>query len=515
MENFTSNKNEKVQNQLITKSCYVTGTRCSKALFFQKKSPELCKIESLQDRKAKREGAEVGAFARLQFPGGMLIETLDTDQALNETRRAIDSGTLTLFEAAFMAEDVLIRADILTRTSIDSAWQLYEVKATTYQSVDASSKSDYSRDLAIQTWVLQECGIEFAGIFLMHLNHECSFPKMDNLFKVIDFTQEIGPLLENISIDIQSLQKVLLSDQHPNVGIGQHCEKPRECQFNAMCWKDIPTYSVFNIPRALNKWKLLEENRFSVAQLIDADFNSEKQKRALRCYQTNQPFYDLKAAHALLETWIYPISYFDLEAVSYPIPRYNNSRPYQDLPFQFSCHRQRSPAGELEHYEFLFDSDTDPREAFIIEMLKVLPSTGSIVVYHQTYEITKLKELAKDFPQYAASINSLLPRIVDLKKVIEESVYHPEFLGSYSIKKVAPVLLGQDMSYDHLAVGDGMEAVCRYQEFIQLAYNDPLRANIRKDLVEYCRQDTLLMVRLHKWFSTSIQDLPVTLKVTL
>ena len=258
----------------------------------------------------------------------------------------------------------------------------------------------------------------------------------------------------------------------------------------------------------------MRRDRFSAAQLVDADFKSEKQKRALRCYQTNQPFYDLPAARALLETWTYPISYFDLEAVSYPIPRYNNSRPYQDLPFQFSCHIQRSPDAELEHHEFLFDADTDPREAFINEMLKVLPSSGSIVVYHQTYEITKLKELAKDFPQYAASINSLLPRIVDLKKVIEESVYHPEFLGSYSIKKVAPALLGQDVSYDNLAVSDGLEAVCKYQEFIQLAYNDPLRANIRKDLVEYCRQDTLLMLQLHKWFSISTPNLPVPLKLT-
>ncbi len=355
--------------------------------------------------------------------------------------------------------------------------------------------------MRIQTWVLQESGIGLAGIFLMHLHHECSFPEMENLFKVIDYTQEIGPLLENISIDIQSLQKVLLSDQLPNVGIGQHCEKPRECQFNNICWKDIPTYSVFNIPRALNKWKLLEEDRFSAAQLVDTDFNSEKQKRALRCYQTNQPFYDLQAARALLETWAYPISYFDLEAVSYPIPRYNNSRPYQDLPFQFSCHIQRSPDAELEHYEFLFDADADPREAFINEMLKTLPAEGSIVVYHQTYEISKLTELAKDFPQYEALIKSLLPRIVDLKKVIEASVYHPEFLGSYSIKKVAPVLLGQNVSYDHLAVGDGMEAVCRYQELIKLAHHALNYIEIRKNLLDYCRQDTLLMVRLHAWLS--------------
>ncbi len=400
----------------------------------------------------KREGAEVGSYARRQFPGGVLIDTLDIDQALNETRQEIDQGALALFEAAFMAQGVLIRTDILTRTSINSPWQLYEVKATTYRSIDTSSKNDHSRDLAIQVWVLQQCGIDLSGVFLMHLNHECTFPDLDKLFNSIDYTKEIAPLLEHIDTEVLSLQGVLLSEQHPNVGIGQHCEKPRECPFNAICWKDIPTYSVFNIPRALNKWKLHEENRYSVDQLIEADFNSDKQRRALRCYQTNQPFYDLQAAHALLETWTYPISYFDLEAVSYPIPRYNKSRPYQDLPFQFSCHIQRFPEGEVEHHEFLFDQDADPRQLFINEMLKTLPAEGSIVVYHQTYEIFKLKELAKDFPEYATSINSLLPRIVDLKKVIEASVYHPEFLGSYSIKKVAQVLLGQNVSYDYLAV---------------------------------------------------------------
>lgn len=446
MMHLVTNENEEIKNHLLTKSCYVTGKRCPKALFLQKKTPELSKMESAQDRKAKKEGAEVGAFARLQFTGGLLIDTLDTNQAVDLTRQAIQNGALTLYEAAFMAQGVLIRIDILTRSSINSPWHLYEVKATTYRSVDASSKKEFSRDLAIQTWVLQQCKIDLNGIFLMHLNHECIFPEMHNLFKVIDYTPEVRPLLENINDDIQSLQKVLLSEQHPIIGIGQHCEKPRECQFSTVCRKDLPTYSVFNIPRALNKWKLLEENRFSVAQLVDADFNSEKQKRALRCYQTNQPFYDLQKAHAILDTWTYPLSYFDLEAVSYPIPRYNNSRPYQDLPFQFSCHIQRSPESELEHHEFLFDADADPREAFINEMLKVLPSSGSIVVYHQTYEMTKLKELSNDFQEHAESINSLLPRIVDLKKVIEESVYHPEFLGSYSIKRVAPVLLGQNVS---------------------------------------------------------------------
>jgi hypothetical protein len=122
MERFTSNKIDRIDKPLLTKSCYVTGTRCSKALFLQKKSLHLSKVESLQDRKIKREGVEVGAYARLQFLGGVLIDTLGIDQALNKTRQAINHGALALFEAAFMAQGVLIRTDILTRTSIRSPW---------------------------------------------------------------------------------------------------------------------------------------------------------------------------------------------------------------------------------------------------------------------------------------------------------------------------------------------------------------------------------------------------------
>lgn len=144
----------------------------------------------------------------------------------------------------------------------------------------------------------------------------------------------------------------------------------------------------------------------------------------------------------MLQHWEYPLSYFDIEAIAYPIPHYPNSRPYQNLPFQFSCHIQSDAYSELEHYEFLHDENNDPRLAFIQKMLEVILQSGSIVVYHQTYEISRFKELARGFHEYAQAINDLIPRVVDLKKVIMDTVYYPAFLDSFSIKKVAPVLLG-------------------------------------------------------------------------
>lgn len=119
-------------------------------------------------------------------------------------------------------------------------------------------------------------------------------------------------------------------------------------------------------------------------------------------------------------------------------------------------------------------------------------------MYHQTYEISRFKELSRDFPEYAQSIDALILRIVDLEKVIKDNVYYPEFMGSFSIKKVAPALLGRQASYQHLEVRDGIEAMIAYQKMLNLNPSDPSIEKIRNDLLEYCKQDTLLMVHLHQ-----------------
>lgn len=330
----------------------------------------------------------------------------------------------------------------------------------------------------------------------MHLNSECVYPSLKSLFIEKDFWPEIVPLLPEMPTEIEKLKRLLQNQVIPNVSIGPHCEQSQGCSFKDTCWKHIPKPSVFDIPNCRQRWKHFEDGRIAAFQLSESDFQSSTHLRVLKCYQEDKPFFDNQMAQELLEKWEYPLSYFDIEAIAYPIPRYINSRPYQNLPFQFSCHIQQNENSKLEHYEFLHDENNDPRLAFIQKMLEVLPQSGSIIVYHQTYEISRFKELARDFPAHAKSINDLIPRVVDLKKVIMETIYHPAFLGSFSIKKVAPVLLGDQASYHLLEVGDGIEAMCNYQEMINLNTNDTKKEEIKEGLLKYCKQDTLLMVHL-------------------
>lgn len=484
---------------MLTKTHFVLGKRCQKALHFNVFSPELANQSSNLELKLRREGTEVGKYARSLYPDGVLIDSQDVEVALKETQKNIHEGALTLFEAAFRFDNVVIRSDILTRQSVNDSWKLYEVKATTYKSNDEARKEDFRQDIAIQVWILQRSGITLDGAYLMHLNSESIYPNLESLFIAKDYWPEITPLLTDIPTELDKLKKLLQTRALPNVPLGPHCEHSEGCSFKDTCWNHIPKPSVFDIPNCRQRWKHFEDGRIAAHQLSESDFQSSTHLRVLKCYQENQPFFDKQLACEMLQHWEYPLSYFDIEAIAYPLPRYPSSRPYQNLPFQFSCHIQRDENSELEHYEFLHDENNDPRLAFIQKMLGVIPQSGSVVVYHQTYEISRFKELAKDFPEYAQDINDLIPRVVDLKKVIMDTVYYPAFLGSFSIKKVAPILLGNQASYHHLEVDDGIEAMLAYQEMLNLSAHDLKKEKLFEDLLEYCKQDTLLMVHLHQW----------------
>ena len=391
----------------LTKSHFVLGQRCHKALHFNIFSPELANQSSKLELKLRMEGIEVGKYARSLYPNGVLIDSKDIEIALEKTQENISEGALTLFEAAFQFDDVVIRTDILTRKSVNDPWKLYEVKATTYKSNDEARKEDFRQDIAIQVWVLQQSGITLDGVYLMHLNSECIYPNLESLFIAKDYWPEIIPLLAEIPKELKMLKKVLQNQAIPNVSLGPHCEQSQGCSFKDTCWNHIPKPSVFDIPNCRQRWNHFEDGRIAAHQLSESDFQSSTHHRVLKCYQDDEPFFDKQMAHEMLQKWNYPLSHFDIEAIAYPIPRYPNSRPYQNLPFQFSCHIQRNENSELEHYEFLHDENNDPRLAFIQKVLEVIPQSCSIVVYHQTYEISRFKELARDFPQYTQAINNV------------------------------------------------------------------------------------------------------------
>ncbi|MCB0406001.1 MAG: Dna2/Cas4 domain-containing protein, partial [Bdellovibrionales bacterium] len=238
----------------LSKSRYCLGERCPKALYLQTHEPELAAPLSEGALRTMEEGTLVGAEARKYFPSGVLIEAdfREPEQALLETQRALERGASVLFEAAFVYKGTFVRVDILEKNG--HAWDLIEVKSST------QVKDEHVSDLAIQHFVLEGNAMRVQRTWLMHLNRECRYPRLQELFVKSDCTDRVKKRENSVGKNIEALTKMLGENMPPAVEIGPYCDSPRPCVFKAACWAHLPAHSVFELHGtwASTKFKLYE-----------------------------------------------------------------------------------------------------------------------------------------------------------------------------------------------------------------------------------------------------------------
>jgi len=447
----------------------------------------------------------VGDLAKGLFPGGVEIpfDADDFDGMIAQTREWIDRGVEVIYEATFKERGIFAMVDILVRNG--ERWDLYEVKAS------AHLKNHYHDDAAIQWYALSEA-LELGRAYLVHINnrYERNGPlRLRRLFRIEDITDEVLSRQETIPHRLQEIESMLHGDE-PSIAIGPHCFEPHACDFRSYCWRDVPAEnSVFELSYANGKqWQLFAKGIDTIDNIPDDYPLGANASLQVAHHKTGEIKIDKAKIRKFLERIEYPINFFDFETFQEAIPRFDKERPYEQVPFQYSLHILYED-GHLEHREFLADENEDPREPLIRRMLEDLTPTGSIVAYNQSFEITQIKNLARHFPRYETELLSLIDRFVDLAYPFQKKLYyHPGFKGGYSIKVVLPTLFPHDEELDYAKLGsvqnggDAMETFAK----LHLLRDKTLREAIRKDLLAYCRLDTLAMVRIWQKLQMSVDS---------
>lgn len=484
----------------LSKSRVTKGLQCAKALYLSIHRPELAEPGDAGRQAIFDQGNRVGIEAQKRYPGGVLIDfpPKELSKALAETKKQIAAGTRVLFEATFVHSGVLVRVDILHRKDLDAPWQIEEVKST------ARVKDQHLQDTAVQAWVLKGVGLQVDQVSIVHLNSECVYPHLDELFVAVDVTTQVIEIEKTVPALISDLQKTLRKPKPPRIDIGPQCDSPYECEFKGHCWaeKKIPDFSVFDVPglTADRKWALYQEGKVELAQLSKLEEGlGPKQKRMIEVTLSGQRQVDAEAIQKELSQWRYPLHFLDFETTAPAIPRFDGSHPFENVPFQFSCHIQMNAGGPLLHSEYLHDSSSDPRRGLLKALLASIGPSGSVVAYYQSFERRCLLDLAKRFPEHADALTAIAERLVDPLPIFRASVYDREFRGSFSMKSVAPAILGQEMSYEGMAVGNGVEAQAAFDELISDSTPKNRKEELRGAMLEYCRKDTLAMVHLVEW----------------
>lgn len=484
----------------LSKSKLMRGYQCRKALWLTVHRPELEPPITPEQRALFDQGNAIGARAHRDFPDGVLVNApiFKADLAAKETRALLDAGHDTLFEATFLHQGIVVRVDILHRRG--DGWVIIEVKSST------RVKAEHLLDAATQWEACKSAGLDVVAAEIMYVNRDSVAPDLDGYFKRRDVTKLVEILLPPLRDRITEVKRLLERPEPPDTPIGPHCVEPYDCPFKSLCWRDLPKPSVFDLPGLWEeRWKLLDEGHvyplaptFPALEGVDA--------RRLDALRSGKRWVDAAAVREAVQAWGWPRYYLDFETVGSALPVFPGTRPYEQVPFQFSLLIQDAPGATLREVAYLHDDARDPRPGLVKALAPSLGTSGPIVAYNMKFEGKCLEGLATCFPEYAETFRAAVARLVDPLPLLRSAVYDPKFGSSFSIKSVAPALLGS-RSYDQLSVKDGLEAQRAYKISIDSRTAPDRKERIRRDLLEYCRKDTEEMVRLVDWLESVSEGL--------
>jgi len=481
---------------MLSKSRIMSSLQCLKRIHLEVHQRELARFSSATEA-AFEMGHEVGELAirLLGGSGGTYVEYRGGSfgPAIERTRALLNSlFPEPIYEATLEHDGVLVREDILLPEG--ESWRMIEVKAST------RLKPEHLSDCAVQAWVHLNAGFPLSSVTLAHIDNEFTYAgdgDYNGLLIENDVTDEVLALLPGVPSWIDRAREAI-SGPVPEVPVGLHCASPYECPFMHCCWPQDTPFPVTGLGggrKRLGEWVMAGYR--DIRDVPAAEIDSETQLRIRRITAAGRAEL-LPGARQFVSSLPFPRFYLDFETVAPAVPRWAGTKPYQPLPFQWSCHIERSD-GEVEHSEFLDLSGEAPMRRLCESLIDAVGLAGPVLMYTD-YERRVITGLAKRFPDLAESLHRISARLVDLHPVTKANYYHPAMLGSWSIKAVLPTI-APELDYAQLGdVREGTAASAAFLEAIDPETSDGRKEQLRQQLLTYCKHDTEAMVRLVKFF---------------
>ena len=491
----------------LSKSRYCEGMQCPKMLWLKKNRPEEFDVTIL-DEQVLLTGDLVGDLAMGLF--GHYVEvahSADISVMIQRTQDLIDAGTPIIAEASFDYRNNFCSVDILVNEP--DGVVIAEVKSST------ASKENYLHDLAYQVFVLSGCGLLIKKVLLVHINSDYVRQgelDIQTLFTIEDMTQIVSSMLPSVTKNIDSMTSIAESCAEPKIDIGPYCTNPFDCGFQSHCWHHLPSPSIFDIAKlkAQTKFDAYYQGVITYPEILQSSIKlNDRQLLQIEAEVNKSPLQiNSDGLRRFLDDLNYPLYFLDFETFQQAIPEFDGVSPYMQIPFQYSLHVQKARGGELEHLEYLAPSGIDPRRGLAEQLVRDIPKCSCILAYNMSFEKGVITRLSRMYPDLEEHLMSLPDGFRDLMVPFQKmDVYSHEMAGSHSIKKVLPALCGDDpeLHYDALnGIHNGGEAMSAYATLASRTPEDA--AQIRKDLLAYCRLDTLAMVKIREKLNTLVND---------
>ncbi len=478
----------------LSKTKYLDGLKCHKLLWYEyNRKQDLPEVDAATQAKFD-QGKIVGELAQTLFPGGVLLQRdyIPDKQA----EKSLEAAKLrkALFEAGLVYKQGYALADILNPVE-KNAWDLIEVKST------SSVKDEHYNDVAFQKYVYEGSGLKIRKCYLMYVNNQyvrkgAIEPK--KLFATEDVTKQCDELIPEIEQSIADMLEVIKKQDALQVKVGPHCDSPYPCPLEDICWSFLPSKdNVFCLYSGTKKaYELMERGILRITDIKEDVKLSDKQSIQVLCHKNGAPHIDKEGIREFLKELKYPLYFLDFETINPAIPAYDNSRPFEAIPFQYSLYIVKDRGTKPERHSYLAPGDTDPRPEILRQLKELLGNSGSVVAYNATFEKTTLRHASEAYPEYQDWVAELEERIVDLLVPFRGFLYyHPDQAGSASLKKVLPAITNS--KYDNMEINEGTMASIEYSR-VTFGKNidEKERRRVYKALEKYCDLDTKGMIEI-------------------
>jgi hypothetical protein len=487
-----------MNNIYLSKSRYCKARQCKKIIWLKKYKPEYA-IQKARDI-VLENGTKVGQLAKGLFGK---YENIDFNENLNimidQTKKLLKNKPNIITEASFNYNNNFCSVDIL-KNDIDGV-EIYEVKSSTEIS------DIYLDDVSYQYYILNNLEFNIKKACIVYINNK--YVKQGNLelnklFNIEDVTEIAKSKQQEIENNIYELNKYMEEhmDNEPKDDIGIKCFKPYECEFWEYCTRNLPKPNVFDIKGGMHLDKKFEkyyDGKISFNDLQNENINPKYLEQIDFELNNLQPKIDKDYIKEIIKALNYPLYFLDYETYQVAIPEIDGTRPYQQLPFQYSLHIIKEEGAAIEHKEFLAEiEDKDFIRHFAENLIKDIPDNGSVIIYNRAFEPARNREIAEMYPDLKDELERINCNMIDFLEPFKQRKYYTkEMQGSASIKYVLPALYQKDSELDYHnlpVVHNGEEAS---EAFLSLkGKSKEKQKEIRNGLLVYCQLDTYAMVKI-------------------
>jgi len=441
-------------NYHLSKSDFKIASSCIKKLHYKKLHYQTNNDNNEYLQMLAEGGYVVGKMATLKYPEG--IDLSEEKDSVTKTIELLKRDNVTLFEAAVLINNKLIRIDILEKKG--NVFNLIEVKAKSFDSFDdkANKLNEYIEDVAFQTLVLQEaytdCKINpflfmpdkaynteiegLAGWFkkeidnsnpnfrkvkvdFIHLTNSIQYKQLisDPILQLKSLSEEVNKLLPEIKRRTNIFLKHLAEDfKNLELDLNKDCFK---CEYNCNnndhngykeCWgklaEPIPHLSEMYHVGTIGGNKepivnfLIKEGKTSLFDISEDFLRNSKgeigprnERQLIQLLNTkNNTEWFSESLKTELNQWQYPLYFIDFETSTNAIPFHSGMRPYEMIAFQWSCHIAESPNTEPKHLEWINMDYDFPNFKFAESLMEAIGNNGTPLMW-ATHENTTLRAI--------------------------------------------------------------------------------------------------------------------------